>query len=393
MNDGMAPSRALVLLAASAALLACETMGVPASGARRARMHHSPQWHGTSFRNRLERVDGPASEIIAGWLSGGQPNTVPDALLPVEARRGTDYGTPPASGLRVTWFGHSSLLVELDGHRVLVDPMWGDRASPFSFAGPQRFYPPVLPLEDLPPIDVVVISHDHYDHLDVPTVKALARTPTLWAVPLGVGAHLEAWGVSPDKIRELDWWESTPVGALSVVATPARHFSGRWLNDQDQTLWAGWAIIGPTHRAFYSGDTAMHPGFRAIGERLGPFDVTMFEVGAYDTLWTDVHLGPEQAVRAHRIVRGKVLVPVHWGLFDLALHGWTEPMERVLAAAEREGVRLVAPRPGGLFEPSVAARAAGEVTRWWPALPWRTVEQAPAWSTGVGRMLRETKPH
>ncbi len=383
---------ALLGAALTLALAGCETTGAPARGARLERMHKSPQWHGQSFKNRLHRGYGPAGEMISSFLFGGQPHRTPDAPLPVQARSAADYARPPASGLRLTWLGHSSLLLELDGHRVLIDPVWGERASPFSFAGPQRFFAPPLPLEALPPVDVVVISHDHYDHLDMPTVKALAATPTRWAVPLGIGAHLEEWGVAPDKIDELDWWESAQVGALSVVATPARHFSGRWITGQDRTLWAGWAIIGPTHRAFYSGDTAMHPGFRAIGERLGPFDVTMFEVGAYDQLWADVHLGPEQALRAHRIVRGRVFVPVHWGMFDLGLHGWTEPMERVLAAAAREQVRLVAPQPGALFEPAVAARNAAEVERWWPSLAWRTVDQAPAWSSGVKRMMRETEP-
>jgi L-ascorbate metabolism protein UlaG (beta-lactamase superfamily) len=230
-------------------------------------------------------------------------------------------------------------------------------------------------------VDAVVISHDHYDHLDVPTVKALAARGARWVVPLGVGAHLRAWGVPEARITELDWWEAARVGDLTLTATPARHFSGRGLGDADRTLWAGWAIAGPAHRVFYSGDTALHEEFAEIGRRLGPFDLTMIESGAYDALWADVHLGPEQAVLAHRLVRGDVMLPVHWGLFDLALHGWTEPMERVLVAARRAGVRVASPRPGGMVEPS----ALGAVERWWPAVPWRTAEEAPAWSSGVRR--------
>ncbi len=365
---------------------ACETTGAAARGERLARMERSPQWQGDGFYNKLDRVDGPAGEMMRQWLFGGQENREPGAPLPVQARTRADYAAQPATGLRVTWLGHSTMLLEIDGARVLVDPVWGERASPFSWAGPKRFYAPPLPMDQLPPIDVVVISHDHYDHLDTETVKALSATPARFVVPLGIGAHLEEWGVEPSKIVELDWWESTTEGALVLTATPARHFSGRWLDDSGQTLWAGWAIVSSQRRVFYSGDTALHDGFAEIGTKLGPFDLTMIEVGAYDALWADVHLGPEQAVRAHQLVRGDVMMPVHWGLFDLALHGWTEPMERTLAAAKREQVRVVAPRPGDVFEPSVAARAADDVARWWPPLPWRTVLQAPAWSSGVDHL-------
>jgi L-ascorbate metabolism protein UlaG (beta-lactamase superfamily) len=227
----------------------------------------------------------------------------------------------------------------------------------------------------------VIISHDHYDHLDMPTVKALLARGVKWIVPLGVGAHLVKWGVPESAITELDWWGDIAVDGLTITATPARHFSGRSLGDQSRTLWAGWAIAGATHRVFYSGDTALHDEFVAIGERLGPFDLTMIEAGAYSALWADVHLGPEQAVLAHTLVRGAVMLPVHWGMFDLALHGWTEPMERVLVAAESLGVRVVSPRPGEMVEPGVL----GPQRRWWPAVAWQTVGEAPAWSSGVGR--------
>jgi L-ascorbate metabolism protein UlaG (beta-lactamase superfamily) len=303
----------------------------------------------------------------------------------VERRSGADFATPPASGLRVTWLGHSTLLLELDGARVLIDPVWGERASPFTFAGPRRFFAPPLPIEQLPWVDAIVLSHDHYDHLDLPTVKALASRGERWIVPLGVGAHLRAWGIAPARITELDWWDSTAAGALTITATPARHFSGRSLDDRDRTLWAGWALRGPRHRVFYSGDTALHEEFDDIGERLGPFDLTLIESGAYNPMWADVHLGPEQAVLAHRLVRGDVMLPVHWGMFDLALHGWTEPMERVVVAAERAGVRVASPRPGGMVEP---ARVTG-VERWWPTVPWETAAEAPVWSSRMERLRRQ----
>ena len=376
---------ALLLAVAAATLwgIAREALGGRVEGERLARVERSPQWRDGRFANVLPRVPGPGGELRE-FLFGGSDFRTPDAPLPVVRRTRADYDAAPASGLRVTWLGHSTLLLEIDGRRVLVDPVWGERASPFTFFGPRRWFAPPLPLAGLPPVDVVVLSHDHYDHLDLPTVKALRERGVRWVVPLGVGAHLARWGVAEADVTELDWWQSTTVGDLTLTATPARHFSGRGLDDRNRTLWAGWAVAGPRHRAFYSGDTGMHEEFTAIGERLGPFDLTMIEVGAYDALWADVHLGPEQAVRAHRLVRGGVMLPVHWGLFDLALHGWTEPIERVLAAAAEEGVRVAAPRPGGRVEP--ATLAAPE--RWWPAVPWRTAAEAPIVSSGVAHLMR-----
>ena len=351
-------------------------LGARPGGTRLERIEASPQWNGERFVDAIPRIDPPMWETGKRWLKGVE-FSVPDEPVAVVERSGAEFAEVH-EGLRITWFGHSSSLVELDGHRLLLDPVWGERCSPFSFAGPERFYPPPLALAELPELDAVVISHDHYDHLDHPTIVALAERGTVFVVPLGVGAHLERWGVAAEQMVELDWWEETTIGELRVVATPARHFSGRGPGQADQTLWAGWAMIGPDHRVFYSGDTAMFPGFDDIGERLGPFDATMIEVGAYDQAWADVHLGPEQAVHAHQMVRGAVMVPVHWGLFDLALHGWTEPIERVLVAGEAAGVAVVSPRPGESVVIGVTPTG-----RWWPELPWLTAEQAPVVSSGL----------
>ena len=236
---------------------------------------------------------------------------------------------------------------------------------------------------DLPPIDAILISHDHYDHLDLLTVEALRDRPIRWLVPLGIGAHLEYWGVPAERIQAMDWWEETTIGELRVTATPARHFSGRWLDRFRSTLWVGWALRGPEHAVFYSGDTALFPELADIGERLGPFDMTFMDAGAYDATWTDVHLGPEQTVVAHRMVQGKVLVPVHWGLFDLGNHGWTEPMERVRAAAARFDIDLRSPKPGESVE--LEPRPATEP--WWPREPVRTLAEDPVWSTSVDGVL------
>ncbi|HUQ82304.1 MAG TPA: MBL fold metallo-hydrolase [Gemmatimonadaceae bacterium] len=378
----------LVTLVAIAAfsiwLVARPALGGQLDAERVARFEKSSQWRDGRFRNRRPRHDAPFFESLGKFAFGGSDVSEPNAPVPVVARSAADYATPPASGLRVTWFGHSTTLVEIDGHRVLTDPTWGARASPFTFAGPTRFYPPPLALADMPLPDVVLISHDHYDHLDMPTVRALAARGARFVVPLGIGAHLESWGISADRITELDWWNAVDIGGLTVTSTPSRHFSGRGVTGQDRTLWSGWAIRGAQHRVYYSGDTALDDTMVEIGQRLGPFDLTMIEIGQYDALWPDVHLGPEQAVRAHQLLRGDVMLPVHWAGFDLALHSWTEPVERTLVAAMAAGVRVATPQPGEMLEPS----ALGVQRRWWPALPWRTVEQAPAFSTGTAHLMR-----
>ena len=263
---------------------------------------------------------------------------------------------------------------------LLTDPVWGERSSPLTWMGPSRWYPPPIALDDLPAIDAVLISHDHYDHLDMTTIEAIREWDTTFVVPLGVGAHLVYWGVPEERIVTLDWWDRHALSdAVEVVAVPSRHASGRQVFDQNRTLWAGYALVGASHRVYFSGDTGLFRGMREIGERLGPFDVTMIEVGAYDRTWPDWHLGPENAVRAHQWVQGQVMIPVHWGLFDLANHGWTEPVERAAAAARTAQVTLLTPKPGQSVEP--------ETTRvldsWWPEVPWKTAEEDPIESTRV----------
>ncbi|MEM6288966.1 MAG: MBL fold metallo-hydrolase [Bacteroidota bacterium] len=370
----------VLALAAGVALLVAsmwEAFGAAPAGERLDRIAQSPQYRDGQFQNTIPTVaDGVSFETVWAYLTGGSDHRTPEAALPVAA---ADVAEAPA-GLRVTWLGHSTLLVEIEGVRVLVDPIWGERASPSPWFGAPRFAPPPLALADLPPLDAVAISHDHYDHLDLPTVRALAASVPRWAVPLGVGAHLEAWGIPAERITEVDWWGEVRLGGVRLVSTPARHFSGRFLA-RDETLWTGWALVGDSSRVWYSGDTALTPEFAEVGRRLGPFDLTLIEAGAYDAAWADVHLGPEQAVAAHRIVQGGtegLMVPVHWGMFDLALHGWTEPAERVRAAAAAVGVRTVTPRPGESVTP-----ASEPAAPWWPSLPWRTAAEAPAVSTGL----------
>lgn len=369
------------------AVNAMAAFGGRPEGARRARMERSPQWKAGRFENP-EPLRNDLWLALRDLLGASEHRTPagPVATEPVDPRR---FETPPPTGLRVTWLGHSTLLLEVDGHRVLVDPVWGERAFPFSWMGPRRFFPPLLPLERVPALDAVVVSHDHFDHLDMPTIQAMKGWETTFVVPLGVGAHLAAWGVPEARIVELDWWERARVGSLEIVATPARHASGRSpFGGQNGTLWAGLAVLGPAHRVWYSGDTGFFPGLADIGARLGPFDLAMIEAGAYGRAWPDWHLGPEQAVRASQLVHARVLLPVHWGLFNLAYHGWTEPAERVLAASAQAGVTVTLPRPGQSIEPA----APPALTRWWPALPWRSAEEDPIVATWVAAAARRGAP-
>ncbi len=258
------------------------------------------------------------------------------------------YAESPQSGLRVTWFGHSSSLVEIDGVRVLIDPVWDERAAPTDWAGPKRFFPPTLALEDLPAIDVILISHDHFDHLGAGTVRRLAQMDSMrqvrWITPLGVGAILASMGVDPALCTELDWTQEVKVGSLTITALPARHFSGRSLFNRNHTLWASFVLAGPRHRVYYGGDSGEWPGFSEIGERFGPFDLTMLEIGASDPLWIDIHMGPEGAVRSFRALGGAgLLMPIHWGLFDLGLHPWKQPIETIFPI---ENLKLWSPTPG-----------------------------------------------
>ena len=355
----------LVVLIASTGWL--DALGGEPKGERLARIQRSPNYRDGAFRNidTDTRVTKPGSRaMLRRWL-GGHEQRVPPGPLPIVSLTKADFAHPPASGLRATWLGHSTVLVEIDGARILFDPVWARRASPSSLIGPKRFFPPPLALEDLPPLDAIIASHDHYDHLDRGVVRALARSSAQsrarFIVPLGVGAHLEKWGVAPGRITELDWSESTTVGPLTLTATPARHFSGRGLNNRNHTLWASWSVAGPSHRVFHSGDTGPFSGFTDIGATHGPFDLTLIKIGAYDELWPDIHLTPEQAVDANTKIGGKLLLPIHWGTFNLAFHAWDEPAERVVRAAIANGTQIVMPRPGESIEPLVAK----PLDKWW----------------------------
>lgn len=333
------------------------SLGSKADGLRLERMKSSPLWTGDGFRNVHPVLPGlrdPNARMpsISDFLRGGE-RRVPRRPLPSRDPR-HDWTTRPGSGLRVTWLGHSTVLIEIDGHRVLTDPVWGPRASPSRLLGPKRFQPVPVALRSLPPIDAVVVSHDHYDHLDYPTIRGLAKRDVPFVTSLGVGAHLEGWGVPPKRVVELDWWQSYPLpdSELSITAGPSQHFSGRGFKDRNATLWSSMVVASARHKVFFSGDTGLTTEYETIRKRLGPFDLVMLEVGAMHPAWGDIHLGPLNALKALQLLGGGVFLPIHWGTFALAMHDWDQPAEALLASGPAQGANLLMPRLGEVVEPA-----------------------------------------
>jgi L-ascorbate metabolism protein UlaG (beta-lactamase superfamily) len=346
-----------------------KSLGKKPEGLRLERMQSSPLWTEDGFHNIQPvlpglRDPGARAPSLSEFLCGGE-RRVPRHGLPAINPRDV-WSKAAGTGLRATWLGHSTVLIEIDGYRVLTDPVWGLRASPSRLVGPKRFQPVPVALRSLPPLDLVIVSHDHYDHLDFPTIRELAKLDVPFVTSLGVGAHLEAWGVRPERIAELDWWESytLPNTELSVTAAPSQHFSGRGLHDRNGTLWSSMIIRSPRHSVFFSGDTGLTTEYATIRERLGPFDLVMLEVGAFHPSWGHIHLGPENALEALALLGGGTFLPVHWGTFALAVHDWDQPAEVLLRLGPRKGVDLLMPRLGEPVEPSHAH----ELRPWWRAV-------------------------
>lgn len=342
-----------------------DAFGAPPDAPLEDRMKAMPQYQKGGFVNDEPRGSFASGKMLsATWdMLRGTPDQEPAAPLPMVGPEDRTFDTPPESGLRITWLGHSTLIVEIDGARILTDPVWAERASPSKWAGPARFHAPPIALKDLPPIDAIILSHDHYDHLDMDAIRTLGKDTNIpFYAPLGVGAHIRGWGVPTERVTELAWWEKVSVKGVQLVATPARHFSGRGLLDRNKTLWTSWAMVGPEHRVYFSGDTGPTKYFKEIGDKLGPFDVTMLEVGAWNAAWGDIHLGPYEAAKAHLQLRGKSMLPVHWGTFPLANHAWYQPAVVLAEEAEKLGITLLTPGIGGQVEPPATDKP------WWPAL-------------------------
>jgi L-ascorbate metabolism protein UlaG (beta-lactamase superfamily) len=345
-----------------------QSFGRKPSGARLERIRASPRFDGERFRNLHPIAPGlrdpsvPMPSLKDFLCVSGR--RVPQRPLPALDPRPL-WARQPSSHLRATWLGHSTVLLEFAGVRILTDPVWGPRASPSRLAGPKRFQPVPVALRELPPLDLVVISHDHYDHLDYPTIRQLAKQTVPFVTSLGVGAHLEAWGVAPERITELDWWQSyrLPETAVTVTAAPSQHFSGRSLRNRNSTLWSSLVLRDERHTVFFSGDTGLTNEYQSIRERLGPFDLVLLEVGAFHPAWGDMHLGPDNALEALKLLGGGPFMPIHWGTFCLAMHDWDQPAERLLELAPRANVDLLMPRLGQPFEP----RQAPPLSAWWRA--------------------------
>lgn len=299
------------------------------------------------FRNVVPRRRQGILEMLAlFWkVSTTKPKTAVPALpLPVRALTPADIDA--ASDASLWRLGHSTMLLKLDGRYWLTDPVFSERAAPVQWAGPKRFHAPPIDIEALPPLAGVILSHDHYDHLDYASILRLIPKTDVFIAPLGVGDRIVRWGVDAARVRQLDWWQTTTVAGLRLTAAPSRHFSGRGLHDGDRTLWVSWVIEASGLKLFFSGDTGYHDDFKTIGERCGPFDVTLLENGAYNTMWPEVHMHPEETLQAHLDLRGRWLMPVHNGTFDLALHPWYEPFERIRALAAAAGVPVATPMMG-----------------------------------------------
>ncbi len=313
---------------------------------RLARIQASPQWSGRRFKNLLPTpvMSGNAMRTMSRFVLE-RAEREPPGPLPAMSVDPSVLAGPASEGLRATWLGHSTVLLELGGFRVLTDPVWSNRIGPVRFGGPRRFQPVPVALAAIPMPDVVIVSHDHYDHLDRATVMTLASRGASFVTSLGVGATMESWGIPTAQITELDWWEEySPCDGLRLRALPARHFSGRGVIDRNATLWSSWTIAAGRHRVYFGGDGGFDAAaFEKIGALCGPFDLTLLEIGAFDPAWANIHLGPENALRAQPLLGGDVLLPIHWGTFNLGLHAWDAPVEELLVAAQGTKVRLALP--------------------------------------------------
>ncbi|KDM90392.1 MBL fold metallo-hydrolase [Photobacterium galatheae] len=350
--------------------------GVAALGAGVLMMNHdlsaemtetaetSDHFYAGSFHNSQKKQQPGLKKtlgILGRYLTEKRVDIAPSGALPVMPLSREQLDALSDDEVHVVKLGHSSVLLKVQGAYWLLDPVFSERASPFSFLGPKRFHPTPISIEALPPIERVLISHNHYDHLDKAAVKKLAAKTTEFLVPLGVDASLKKWGVSEEKIRTFDWWQEHQHGETLVVFTPTQHFSGRSLTDGNQTLWGSWVIHTPDTRLYFSGDSGYFDGFQAIGKKYGPFDLTLMETGAYDKDWASVHMTPEESAQAHLDLQGKVMMPIHNGTFDLAFHAWYEPLERVSEAARIRGIALSTP----VFGQPVTAKQIPETGAWW----------------------------
>ncbi len=327
-------------------------LSVPQTEADRKRIKANAQYVEGSFTNAEQQAPFELSWDGVKQSLFGNEQRVPLDKVPVVSIDPAMLQSKPMAGARLAWIGHASTLIELDGARIMTDPVFAERASPFGFAGPKRFHPTPIALEQLAGIDAVVISHNHYDHLDQETILHLAKQGTEFLLPLGNGTLLRSWDIDPAQVIEMEWGDEHMVKDVRITATPSRHYSNRGFLDYKQALWASWTIVGPQHRIFFSGDSGYTKSFAKTGKQFGPFDATIIKVGSYGPgqSWKDIHMEPEDSIRTHKDLRGEVMLPVHWATFNLANHQWKEPIVRSVKAAKSNGVALITPRIGEIVE-------------------------------------------
>lgn len=272
-----------------------------------------------------------------------------------------DVFVAATQGIHAVWFGHSTVLLSVNGKTILTDPFFGERASPVSFGGTKKFdFTNDTKVDDLPDVDIVLISHDHYDHLDKGSIKQLNHKVGVFVVPLGVAKYLIKWGVPKTKVVEMDWWQSEIINGVDIVMTPARHFSGRSLK-RNTTLWASYVVQVAEHKVFFSGDSGYGKHFKAIGEKYGPFDLTLMECGQYNDSWSLIHMNPTETYKANVDLGGKKMIPLHWAKFKLSLHPWTEPVEILLQSSNGDAANILTPQIGE----HVSLDKTEDLTYWW----------------------------
>ena len=339
--------------------------GGSATKAQKAIYTQSQQYRNGVFANigdvKMNMGFNDYIKSLVGFF-GPQPKSKPKENITVQEADSLNIAQY-SGNTRLIWFGHSTFLLQINGKSILIDPMFGEVPAPSPLLGSKRFSKNLpIEIEKLPKIDAVILSHDHYDHLDYGSILKLKDKVGVFYTPLGVGVHLSEWGVEPGRIKELDWWEEAAFGELILACTPAQHFSGRGLTDGGKTLWSSWVIKSASENIFFSGDSGYGSHFKDIGEKYGPFDFAMMECGQYNTLWQEIHMLPEETAQAGVDVKAKTIMPIHWGAFKLAMHPWSEPVERLAIRAAELDVSIVAPRIG---QPVVLNQEPMATTEWW----------------------------
>lgn len=347
-------------------IMGCSAFGTRPNQTEKLKFEQSKQFNVESkeFENRRQNIIKEMKKnmkffsLLKEWLTP-KKDQIPEKKLP-EVKPNFEEFYQDTNDLKAIWLGHSTILLNINNKRVLIDPVFSNSAAPVSFMA-KRFQPPVVALEELPKIDYILISHDHYDHLDMETINFFKDKDLKFITPLGVGSHLRGWGVDSTKIIEKDWWESFTENDLEFIATPAQHFSGRDGIHDNETLWASWVLKSKEHKVYFSGDSGYDTHFKTIGDKYGPFDVAFIENGQYNLKWHAVHMLPDEGAKAYDDLKAKKYFPIHWGMFKLSLHTWFEPIDKIYELSKTNNINLITTRIGKIVNLSKES----ELDLWW----------------------------